>query len=127
MAESDRWRFLRVPAAGLLVVYVAWNVAWLVQAKIPPSLFTAVTGLPCPTTGGTRSFMALCAGDWTAALRWNPMTLPILAMLGISLALLISSRLRRGRLRLPEWSFHAWCAVLATAWVVQLVFFGASS
>src|ERR1022692_3864522 len=45
----------RSTALGLFVVYCIWNAYWLLQWRLPPSLFSAITGLPCPTTGGTRS------------------------------------------------------------------------
>ena len=47
--------------------YAIWNLFWLAQAKVPPSIFTATTGLPCATTGGTRSVLALLAGTSSGA------------------------------------------------------------
>jgi len=32
----------------------------------------ALTGIPCPTCGGTRALTALAAGDPMGALAWNP-------------------------------------------------------
>lgn len=32
-----------------------------------------LTGIPCPTCGGTRALLALAAADLPAALAWNPL------------------------------------------------------
>ena len=32
-----------------------------------------MTGLPCPSCGATRSVLSLLQGNFTAALRWNPL------------------------------------------------------
>ena len=50
-------------AIGGFVVYLAWNVVWLFQGIVPPSLFQALTHRPSPTTGGTRSLQHLLVGD----------------------------------------------------------------
>jgi hypothetical protein len=39
----------------------------------PGCLFRAVTGVPCPTCGGTRALLALARLDVPAALAWNPL------------------------------------------------------
>jgi len=36
-------------------------------------LLRTMTGLPCPTCGGTRATLALAGGQWAAALRYNPL------------------------------------------------------
>jgi hypothetical protein len=79
---------LRTLAIALFVVYIAWNVFWLSHAKVPPSLFQTLTGLPCPTTGGTRSLRQMCQRNWRESLRYNSMTLPIGLMFGLSVAYL---------------------------------------
>jgi len=40
---------------------------------LPGCLFRAVTGIPCPTCGGTRALLALARLDIPAALAWNPL------------------------------------------------------
>jgi hypothetical protein len=42
-------------------------------AELPGCLFRAVTGVPCPTCGGTRALLALVRLDVPAALAWNPL------------------------------------------------------
>ncbi|MCI0657730.1 MAG: DUF2752 domain-containing protein [Acidobacteria bacterium] len=46
------------------------------EARLPASLhcpFLALTGLPCPTCGGTRAFAALAGGNLWRALLLNPL------------------------------------------------------
>lgn len=99
---------------GLLSVYLAWNGWFLVGGRVPPSLLTGLTGLPCPTTGGTRSFLALMHGDVARSLYFNPMTVPILA-------LLVATAVTVCRRREGQWLGRAWIAVLLVAWALKLV------
>ncbi len=52
--------------------------------------FRSLTGIPCPTCGGTRALAALSIGDLGAAIRFNPLValsaMGILAGAGASLA-----------------------------------------
>ena len=112
---------LRVAAYGLLVVYAGWNAYWLSQAAIPPSLFTSMTGLPCPTTGGVRSARQLLRGEMAESLRWNPMTAPMAALFLASVAWPVARLLRRRRPSLPMWIFWCWVVLLATAWTCKLL------
>jgi len=111
---------LRVLALALLVVYCLWNVFWLGQGRLPPSLFLALTGLPAPTTGGARSVLQLCRGNWRESLRHNPLAVPLCLLFGLSLSWLVVQCLRRRRLSMPGWLGWAWAVVLGAAWVVQL-------
>jgi len=111
---------LRTAAAAMLVVYVLWNLFWLAHARVPPSLFLGLTGLPGPTTGGTRSFFLLLHGDWRGALAYNAMTVPILGLLVFNVACLAIQVIRRQRLRLPNWTLWAWLGVLGLARVIKL-------
>src|SRR5207253_3413552 len=107
-------------AGSLLFVYVCWQVFWLCQARVPPSLFLAFTGLPAPTTGGTRSLIQLCRGDWRGSLHYNPMAVPIILVLIATVGWLACQLVKRQRLYLPRASWLAWLFVLAVAWVVKL-------
>lgn len=40
-----------------------------------------ITGLPCPTCGGTHSAVSLVAGRWTEAILANPVTLLAMVLL----------------------------------------------
>ncbi len=121
--EPLRHAVLRVLAAALLVVYLGWQVFWLAQGQIPPALFLALTGLPAPTTGGTRAVLHFSHGEWRESLACNPMALPITLLAVASLAAVVATRLRRGRWRLPRGFGAAWLAVLVIAWVLKLLFF----
>jgi hypothetical protein len=100
--------------------YLAWNGYWLAQGRIPPSLLLGLTGLPAPTTGMTRSTLALLQGDWEAGFLWNPFTLPFCALLMLTAAELAWKRARAGRLILSKPLALAWPAVLFAAWITKL-------
>ncbi len=104
-----------VVGLGLLAVYVLWNVFWLAQGRIPPSLLTGLTGLPAPTTGGTRSMLALARGDVLGSLYYHPFAVPIVGLLAITLVQVI----RRGRA--AGWVGRGWIILLALAWIAKLL------
>ncbi len=98
----------------LFAVYVIWNLAWWIQGRAAPSMLTGLTGLPAPTTGGTRSFRALLAGDVATSLYFNPMAAPIVALIIVTIFQIV----RFGRAK--RWVFGAWVAILSLAWVLKL-------
>ena len=100
---------------GLLAIYLVWNVYWLAQGRIPASLLTGLTGLPAPTTGGTRSMLALARGDLLGSLYYNPFALPIIGLTTVTLAQVI----RRGRA--AGWVGRGWIVLLAIAWITKLL------
>ena len=114
-------RALRCAAAALLVVYLGWNAYWLVQARLPPSLLKGLTGLPCPTTGGTRSIQALCRGEVAESLRYNPMTLPLVGLFCVSAIWPMALWMRGRRPSIPSWIGVGWVAVLGIAWLAKLL------
>jgi hypothetical protein len=67
-------------AVGLTSVALALAVIPFVGLVPLPCVFKAVTGLPCPTCGATRAVVALSHGDWSSALRLNPLV--VLAVAG---------------------------------------------
>lgn len=107
---------------ALLAVYLLWNAWWLYHGQVPPSLLTALFHLPAPTTGGTRSLLALLQGDWRLSLYYNPFTIPILLCLGVTLLLCMTQWCRRRTFTLHQpWVIRAWLVVLAAAWVAKLL------
>ena len=111
---------LRCLATALLFVYIGWNAFWLSQQVIPPSLFTALTGLPCPTTGATRACRCLIKGDVRESLRFNAMAIPLVAMF-LATAVTVVYRVRRRRtVSLPGWFVPAWLGLLSLAWILKL-------
>ena len=111
---------LRAAAVACFVVYAIWNAFWIWHAMVPPSLFRALTGLPAPTTGGTRSVKHLLAGNWIESLRCNAMTIPIASLFITCLACLVWQGVRGRRLSLPPWMGWSWAVVLILAWILKL-------
>ena len=108
-------------ARASFAAYLGWNLAWLASGKIPPSVLRALLGLPCPTTGCTRSVIALLHGNLHASLLWNPFTISILILLAVSLQMLFLAALRKKELILPKWMGAAWGSVLILAWLSKFV------
>ena len=110
----------RIAAVVSFIGYAGWNVFWLARGQVPPSLWVAATGWPCPTTGGYRSVMALARADLVGSLYWNPMTVPIIAML-IGTAVFVVRDLANARI--PAFSnryAYGWIVILGAAWAFKL-------
>jgi hypothetical protein len=105
----------------MVLVYGVWQVVWLGQGRLPPALFLAITGLPAPTTGGTRSVLCLLRGDWRGSLHYNAMAIPITLLALGSAAWAVGQAFRRRRVRLPRGAGIAWVIVLGLAWSIKLV------
>ncbi|MDD5199364.1 MAG: DUF2752 domain-containing protein [Terrimicrobiaceae bacterium] len=68
----------------VLAAVAAIGLAWVHFAlPTPRCLFHTVTGLPCPTCGGTRCIRSLIAGDFGTALAWNPMVFLLVLAAGV--------------------------------------------
>lgn len=93
-------------------------------AVSPGCLFRAVTGIPCPTCGGTRAFLALARFDVPAALAWNPLvTLAALVfVLGglVALARALGGRGVPGGAP-PRWVGGAAALAFAANWAFVIV------
>ena len=111
---------MRAFAIAISTIYVFWNAFWLAHLQVPTSLFAAFTGLPCPTTGGTRAVLALCDGRFLESLRYNALAVPIAALFLFSLGLVATRFRRGGKLRMPRWLFLGWVGLLALAWALKL-------
>jgi hypothetical protein len=61
--------------------------------------FAQMFGIPCPSCGSTRSALGLVRGDWSQALRMNPVGMIAVGMLGIFWVRAIAVLLREGTLR----------------------------
>jgi len=114
-------RVLSGVAVILFIVYCVWNIYWLAQRQFAPALFKAVTGLPAPTTGGTRALAKLCEGSLLESLRYNCMAVPFLLLLVASVVIVVSQLILGRRPRLPEWLWWLWIVVLAVAWLAKLI------
>ncbi|MBC8351662.1 MAG: DUF2752 domain-containing protein [Planctomycetes bacterium] len=95
-------------------------MVWLSQRTLPPSLFTALTDLPCPTTGGTRAFLCLLQGEVRESLRFNAMAIPFVAMFAATVLVPAHRFCSRRLLSAPSWFLPAWLGLLLVAWVVKL-------
>ncbi|MGE0610324.1 MAG: DUF2752 domain-containing protein [Pirellulales bacterium] len=111
----------RTFALALFVVYCLWNLFWICQWRIPPSLFLAFTSLPCPTTGCTRSVVSLLNGDVVESWRWNPLTIPIIVLFCATLGCLVCRAAARKPLLLPGKFLTAWGGLLGLAWACKLL------
>ncbi|GAB4241208.1 MAG: hypothetical protein OHK005_04020 [Candidatus Methylacidiphilales bacterium] len=118
-------KILRVtqPAAWLgwvaLVGYLAWNIYWVAHGRLPPSLWQSLSGLPAPTTGMTRSWIALGEGRWMESLAWNPFTIPLTAAWLGSIGWAIVRLARRQPLSAPRWFLPGWLGLLLLAWAAK--------
>ena len=134
-----------VVAVGLLgaaVLYPFWSEHIVVAC---PTLTLA--GIPCPTCGATRAFVAVVRGVWGEALAWNPLA-GLVAMASLAFVPLATARVVAGQglelsgllrdlspapLKHPVLSFFAglggahgrWLGVglLAANWAFLLVWF----
>jgi hypothetical protein len=73
----------------------------------PHCMLHSWTGLYCPGCGSARAFVAICHGDWLAALRLNPFTVVVVPVVGVLWA---TGRLERLR---PVWIWTLLALVVA--------------
>ena len=122
--SSVSWRsavgFPGVLGTAAFVLYVGWNVRWLAQGQLPPSILLGLVGLPAPTTGMTRSTLAFLEGSWSTAFLWNPFTLPFGALLIFTACEIAWKRTTRRRLVLSHTLALAWPVLLLAAWITKL-------
>ena len=116
-----RYRALRCLTVAMIAVYSAWQVFWLSRGQLPPALFLAITGLPAPTTGGTRSLDCLLHGDWIGSLHHNAMAVPISLMAFSCVAWVIIQAIGGRPARLSRRTGIAWLVVLGLAWSIKLL------
>jgi hypothetical protein len=119
--ESLKSRIVRFAALSAFIFYLAWNAAWIAHGRIPPSILRAVGGVPCPTTGGYRSFVALCRGEFVQSFLYNPLMLVYLLLFCYSMAVLFLQWIHRKRLVLSPFIARLWCASLLIGWAAKFV------
>lgn len=111
--NARRTLLLTALPAGL-VLLLAFVARFIIdrQLPMPRCLLRELTGVPCPTCGGTRSLAALAEFDWPTAWSMNPL---VFAACGAAL-LLVGDQLvalrRNRRAILP-----ALAASLPSAWI----------
>ena len=100
------WRILRWCAFFMFVYYVGWNLYFLAQGRLAPSILTGATGIPSPTTGGTRSLQALLRGDWLESLRCHPLTVPLIGWYALTVGLLVTRVCQKTSITRSQLGFH---------------------
>ena len=114
-------RLEKLLASIALTSYCLWNAYWLAQSRLAPSILTALTGLPCPTTGGYRGIVALARGDLLGSLCWNPFAIPLVAFFLTTVVFALREIARRRRPSLGSGFAYGWLFLLGIAWVYKLV------
>jgi hypothetical protein len=56
-----------------VALLAATPFATAVAAALPACPVKRLSGWPCPSCGAGRALLALAAGEWGAALAWNPL------------------------------------------------------
>ncbi|MBN1268975.1 MAG: DUF2752 domain-containing protein [Kiritimatiellae bacterium] len=118
---------LFVPLFGLATMLV---VRFAPRSLIPPCLFHALTGIPCPTCGSYRSVALLAGGHVREAWLMQPLAVSLLA-LGMIYAVYagVVVGLKLPRLRVEGWrARHTWrvlgalgiLGLLNWAWLVAV-------
>ena len=105
----------------LFIGYCGWNLYFLLQGEIPSSIFKTMTGLPCPTTGGTRAVKAFFSGELGEAFLYNPLTLIYILLAVLSFGYLFYYRIQQKILSLPWWLCRGWLLALGVGWVVKFL------
>jgi hypothetical protein len=85
-------------------------LAFLSLSSIPLCPFASLTGLPCPGCGFMRATVALLGGDVTSAIRFQPLVLVTLPLLGVWAFRLIRNQPNEGRS--SRWLMRASVALL---------------
>jgi len=112
---------LRRIAAVSFVGYCMWNAFWLSKGHLPPSIWSYFTGLPCPSSGVSRSLGALLSWDFSNFLCYNPFSVPFLALTIVSLICMMRNWRTHRRLRIPTFVGRLWLVVLVGAWVAKFI------
>jgi len=114
------WRLIRAFGLAMVVVYLAWNVWWLSQYRLPPALSLGLLGIPAPTTGMTRSTIALWRGDFATSLVYNPATLILWLLIVVTPVVLTYRAFRIHAVSMPTWLVWSWGITLSMAWGIKL-------
>ena len=112
-----------VKAVALLAFagYCCWNGFWLLRGRLPPSIWTFATGLPCPSTGLTRSLKALAAGDGVGFFLYNPFTTAFVLLSALSAYKLAAAWRAHRPLLLPPGFGWLWLGTLAASWIAKFL------
>jgi hypothetical protein len=114
MPRVPLWAFALVAVWLALVGVIQWLGQRLAEAPIICHL-RLFTGIPCPTCGTTRAFLALLDGRPLDALLLNP----LMVVLGIAVGVIVGLRVIAGRQLVVHFSARQ----LPWLWVFAVVIF----
>jgi hypothetical protein len=114
-----------LPRAAVLagMFYLAWNVYFLGNGKLPPSILYHLTGVPAPTPGGVRAGVALLDLRILDSLRMNPFLVPFIVLLLLASVQIVRSAYTSGRWAMSPLLTKVWLVTLAIGWIYQVAFF----
>lgn len=112
---------LKIAAAVAFIGYCSWNAFWLCHGRLAPSIWSSVSGLPCPSSGVVRSVSAALAGEYRDFILYNPFTIPFLFLFILSAYKLIRVWKETRKLLLPAFVGRLWLIALVTAWLAKFV------
>lgn len=112
-------QLVRTIAMAAFLVYLTWNIFWLAHRTIPPSILTALCGLPCPTTGGCRSILALMHGNFRQSILWNPLSLIYCGLIAYSGITMLRQACKGEKIHLSSTASRAWYAALLVGWAAK--------
>ena len=99
--ELDQERLWVSVALACVFLLALGQVSAQFEIPVPLCPLKHITGIPCPSCGGTRALRALGHGALLAALRWNPLvTLAALATLPFLVYAALVTLFRWPRIRL---------------------------
>jgi hypothetical protein len=119
IAATEVRPIARSVALGLFGFYLLWNALSIASGRVPVSILKGLTGLPCPTTGGIRSTLALLHGQWMEALLWNPFAPVYAGILALSAITLGARVYRREQMVLSPLLARVWILSLVAGWVAK--------
>ena len=102
-ADARPWSLL-CAAVAMAAIAISCQTA-----GIRLCLFKRLTGIPCPTCGGTRAVLHLLRGDLSAAWRSHPLVTVLLLGLMVNAVLSAASLASFRRLPVLQASPRAWC------------------
>jgi hypothetical protein len=112
---------LKFIGLGGLAGYLVWNAYWLAHGRLAPSIWTCATGLPCPSSGMTRSLMALLEDRFADFILYNTCTIPLLLLLAYSAYRLARCWKRKTDVVLPAFLGWLWLATILGAWLSKFL------
>lgn len=102
-ADARPWSLL-CAAVAMAAIAISCQAA-----GIRLCLFKRLTGIPCPTCGGTRAVLHLLRGDLSAAWRSHPLVAVLLLGLMVYAVLSAASLASFRRLPVLQASRRVWC------------------